>query len=291
MRPLFACALALSLSAADPATRIATLTTSHGVITVELWPEVAPETVVNFIGLANGTKEAAGKGGAKATRPYYDGLVFHRVIANFMLQGGCPEGTGSGGPGYQFADEIDAVALGLDRQPLIPDANALTDLLLKGGQLPPDQQQALMQRAIHPNCGYQFREIQQRILGPRLQQLGLTEQSTPQEVENAVRGACQAASGTTLVDFYTALGYRYTKGLPSKAPLTGCICMANAGPNTNGSQFFINLVDTPHLAGKHTVFGKVTAGMDVVQAIGAVSVDPQSSRPLQPVTIVSIRVE
>jgi peptidyl-prolyl cis-trans isomerase B (cyclophilin B) len=125
-----------------------TVLTNRGTIELELYPQHAPNTVNNFVFLA-------GEG-------YYDGVKFHRVIADFMIQGGDPTGTGRGGPGYKFADE------------------------LKGNPLK------------HERC---------------------------------------------------------------------VISMANAGPDTNGSQFFITHVPTPHLNGRHTVFGKVTKGQDIVDAI------------------------
>jgi peptidyl-prolyl cis-trans isomerase B (cyclophilin B) len=127
----------------------ATISTSKGPIKVELFTEQAPETTGNFIKLA---KEG-----------FYNNLVFHRVIADFMVQGGCPQGTGTGGPGYTFDDEASALAL------------------------------------------------------------------------------------------------------PHDAP--GRLSMANAGPNTNGSQFFITHVATPHLDGKHGVFGAVLEGQDIVDTI------------------------
>ena len=131
----------------------ATMTTNHGEITLELFDEDAPKTVDNFRKLARDG--------------FYDGLIFHRVIKDFMIQGGCPQGTGTGGPGYTFEDEINQ--------------------------------------------------------------------------HKVVRGA---------------------------------LAMANAGPNTNGSQFFIVTVDqAPWLDGKHTVFGEVTSGMDVVDKIEGLKTD------------------
>ena len=142
----------------------ATMTTNHGEITIELFDEDAPKTVENFRKLARDG--------------YYDGLIFHRVIRDFMIQGGCPKGTGTGGPGYEFEDEIN-----------------------------------------------------------------------PHKV---VRGA---------------------------------LAMANAGPNTNGSQFFIVTVGAaPWLDGKHTVFGRVTSGMEVVDALEALPTDGRD-RPQEPATI------
>ena len=126
----------------------ATIATDRGDIVLDLYPEHAPQTVNNFVFLAN--------------QGFYDGITFHRVISNFMIQGGDPTGTGRGGPGYRFADEL--------------------------------------------------------------------------------------------------------RGNPLRHE-TGSLSMANAGPNTNGSQFFITHAPQPHLDGKHTVFGKVTSGQDVVDSI------------------------
>jgi cyclophilin family peptidyl-prolyl cis-trans isomerase len=147
----------------------ATMTTNHGEITIELFDEDAPKTVENFRKLARDG--------------FYDGLIFHRVIKDFMIQGGCPQGTGTGGPGYQFEDEIN-----------------------------------------------------------------------PRKV---VRGA---------------------------------LAMANAGPNTNGSQFFIVTIDqAPWLDGKHTVFGEVTDGMDVVDAIEGTPTDGRD-RPREDARIEKLEV-
>jgi peptidyl-prolyl cis-trans isomerase A (cyclophilin A) len=164
----------------------AQFTTSEGSFTVRLFEDEAPKTVANFVGLAAGTKEWTDpKSGQKVTRPYYDGLIFHRVIAGFMIQGGDPLGTGTGGPGFRFADEF----------------------------------------------------------GP---------------------------------------GLRHSK--------PGILSMANAGPNTNGGQFFITLAATPWLDQKHSVFGEVVEGMDVVQRIGNVPTSKPADRPLKPVTLQSVSV-
>ena len=147
----------------------AVLNTNQGAIELELYPAEAPKTVENF------TKLAADG--------FYDGLTFHRVIPDFMIQGGCPLGTGSGGPGYEFEDEFNEHKV--DR---------------------------------------------------------------------------------------------------------GALAMANAGPNTNGSQFFIVTAEAaPWLDGKHTVFGRVTSGQDVVDRISMVERDPRD-RPVEPVTIDSVEL-
>jgi len=147
----------------------ATLVTNKGSIKVRLLPDHAPKTVDNFVGLATGTKEYKDpRDGQKKTGPYYDGTIFHRVIPEFMIQGGDPTGTGTGGPGYQFEDEV-------------------------------------------------------------------------------------------------AGGPGFTK--------PGYLAMANAGPGTNGSQFFITEAPTTWLTGKHTIFGEVIEGMEVVNDIARVSRD------------------
>ena len=169
-----------------PAGTYAIFETSQGNIVVRLLEKEAPKTVANFVGLAEGTKEFTDeKTGQKGKRPFYDGLVFHRVIPQFMIQGGCPQGSGMGGPGYKFADEFD----------------------------------------------------------PSLKH--------------------------------------------SKA---GILSMANAGPNTNGSQFFITVAPTPWLDNRHTIFGEVVEGQDVAAKISNLPRD-SSDRPRTPVTIQKLRIE
>jgi peptidyl-prolyl cis-trans isomerase A (cyclophilin A) len=163
----------------------ATLHTNRGDIVVELFPNHAPTTVENFVGLAEGTKDYtddAGRSGEK----YYDGLGFHRVIEGFMIQGGCPLGTGTGGPGYTFKDEF------------------------------------------HPELAF------------------------------------------------------------TKPYL---LAMANAGPGTNGSQFFITVAPTTWLNNRHTIFGEVTdeASQKVVDAIGTTATGP-GDRPIDPVIIESVEI-
>ncbi len=241
------------------------ITTSVGVIEVELLAKAAPKTVANFLALAEGTKAwtdpASGK---QVTRPYYDGLTFHRILKNFMIQGGCPLGTGRGGPGYRFADEINADALGL---------NALKAVDAKTNRP-------------HPYLGIRTREDFQRVIvQPLMAKLNVTSQEDLDERKDEIQKAMKAV---TVKDALTNMGYVYDPKLPSVPPTRGMLAMANSGANTNGSQFFINLVDTPWLTGKHTVFGKVVAGMDVVDKLGAMAVDGRGT-PVKKVTIISIR--
>lgn len=160
--------------------------TTHGAIVCRLFPKEAPNTVANFIGLAEGTEEFRdARAGQKVKRAFYDGLRFHRVIPGFMIQGGCPLGTGTGGPGYSFADEF------------------------------------------HP-------------------------------------------------------------ALRHDRP--GKLSMANTGPNTNGSQFFLTVAPTPWLDNHHTIFGEVVEGQDVVEKISKVPRD-RNDQPREPVVIQKVRIE
>jgi peptidyl-prolyl cis-trans isomerase A (cyclophilin A) len=167
-------------------TLTATLRTSHGQVVLRLFPDHAPKTVRNFVELAEGGRQWTDpRTGRATTDKLYDGTVFHRVIPNFMIQGGDPLGSGRGGPGYKFADEI------------------------------------------HPDL---------RFDRPYL------------------------------------------------------LAMANAGPGTNGSQFFITVAPTPWLNGKHTIFGEVIEGRDVVDAISLVKTGSQD-RPVEDVTVESVTVQ
>src|SRR5271165_4201391 len=160
--------------------------TSMGNIVCRLLEKEAPKTVANFVGLAEGTKEFTNEiGGEKEKRNFYDGLNFHRVIPEFMIQGGCPRGDGRGGPGYTFPDEF------------------------------------------HPSL---------------------------------------------------------------KHAKAGKLSMANSGPNTNGSQFFITVAATPWLDNRHTIFGEVVEGQDVANKISLVAKD-SNDRPKPPVTIKHVKIE
>jgi peptidyl-prolyl cis-trans isomerase A (cyclophilin A) len=167
-------------------TLTATLRTSEGPVVIRLFPDHAPKTVQNFVDLAEGSREWTDPRTRQTTNArLYDGTIFHRVIPRFMIQGGDPLGTGTGGPGYRFGDEI------------------------------------------HPDLQFDR---------PYL------------------------------------------------------LAMANAGPGTNGSQFFITVVPTPHLNGKHTIFGEVVDGRDVVDRISQTQTD-RNDRPVQDVVLESVAVE
>ncbi|MEA1945948.1 MAG: peptidylprolyl isomerase [Thermodesulfobacteriota bacterium] len=240
--------------------------TTVGNIEVELFQNDAPETVANFIGLAEGTKESLdAKTREKVKRPFYDDVIFHRVIKDFMLQAGCPLGNGTGGPGYKFADEINASALGLDKIKAIDPKKGPHSFLMIQNQ----------------------EEYQRNILMPLFQKMNISSQKEMDEKKEEVKSRLNSL---TLKEVYENIGYVYSdKGSPH--PLVrGSLAMANAGPNTNGSQFFINLADTDWLTGKHTVFGRVVKGMEVVDKIGMVKVDSRS-KPLEKVKIISIRLK
>jgi cyclophilin family peptidyl-prolyl cis-trans isomerase len=237
--------------------------TTLGDIEVGLFQDEAPKTVANFIGLAEGTKEFKdSKTGKKVKRPFYDGLIFHRVIKNFMIQGGCPLGNGRGGPGYTFADEIDAKALGLDKIKAIDPHKGPNPYLM-----------------IHSK-----EEYQRNILMPLFRKMNINSQ---EELDKRKKEVQARLDNLTLKEAYENMGYVYSENGSKHPPVRGSLAMANAGPNTNGSQFFIDLVDTDWLTGRHTVFGKVVKGMDVVDKIGAVKVDSRQ-KPVKDVTIISI---
>jgi cyclophilin family peptidyl-prolyl cis-trans isomerase len=215
--------------------------TELGDVTIELWPAIAPKTVENFTGLAMGTKEFTDpRGGQKVKRPFYDGVTFHRVIDDFMIQGGDPTGTGSGGPGYEFEDECYEPG---------PE--------LKGEI--GDEEQALA--------------VFQTLLLPYFQ--STTDPDT--ELKKIVDDCQEQNSGRPIM-IHPVEWYKQKTGIDKavfsqgklKAKVAyGTICMANAGPNTNGSQFFIvtKKAGCEWLDGKHTVFGQVIRGMDVVHKI------------------------
>ncbi len=267
--PLAACcSLALAaLPAAprpsNPSNPVCLIKTSSGDVYVELFKSAAPKTVENFIELAEGRREFVDPNtNEKAIRPFYDGLVIHRVIKEFMIQGGCPEGTGTGGPGYYFEDEINAVSLGLHKQKAVNRKGPHKWLIIRSK-----------------------REFNEKLVKPFLSKMDI---NTQEELEAREKEVVRKVKKLTLKDVYELMGYEYRDNLESLKPKKGVLAMANSGPNSNGSQFFINLKDTPWLTGRHTVFGKVIQGMDVVETIGDVEVD-KLMRPVAPIRIISIR--
>ncbi len=257
-------------SAAAAGNPVVVMKTSMGDIELEMFKDAAPKTVANFIGLATGTKEFTDpRTNQKVKRPYYDGLIFHRVIEDFMIQGGCPLGSGTGSPGYKFADEISAKSFGYDK--LMVYVNGKPNPKLRIGR--PDFQRG----AVAPTVKKLNIDVSNRA----------TASANMQARETEIIAELEKMSYEQLL---TNLGYKYDDSLASKAPKRGVIAMANSGPNTNGSQFFINLVDTDHLTCKHTVFGRVIKGMDVVDKIGVTAVGA-GSKPADDVRIISVRVK
>lgn len=251
---------------AEKSNPVVIMKTTHGDIHLELFEKSAPKTVANFIGLAEGTKEYTDiKTGKKMRGNFYDGVIFHRVIKGFMIQGGDPKGTGTGGPGYQFEDEINATELGLGKLKAIQENGR-----------------------IHRYLPVRTQEDRHRfILMPLFRAMGIRSQK---ELDTRKSEVQQKLKEITVKNVYENQGYIFSSELKSHHLKKGVIAMANSGPNTNGSQFFINLVDTPHLTGKHTVFGKVIKGMDVVEKVGDVNVG-QGSKPFQDVKIISVRLK
>ena len=247
-----------------PTNPILLMKTNFGDVYIEMFPEEAPKTVANFMDLATGKRAFVDqKTKAKVTRPFYDGLKFHRVIKEFMIQGGDPRGNGTGGPGYNFEDEINAEALGLHKMKAIKDGRPHSYLPIRNQN-----------------------DFQRTLMSPMFQKMGIRSQADLDKRREEVK---KRMAYLTLKDAYENMGYRFNEKLKSRPPQKGVLAMANSGPNTNGSQFFINLIDTPWLTGKHTVFGKVVKGMDVVEKIGETPVGT-GSIPQKEVRIISIRV-
>ncbi len=230
--------------------------TTSGDIYIELFEKGAPKTVANFIGLAEGTKEFTDpKTKETVKRPLYAELKFHRVIKNFMMQGGCPLGTGTGDPGYKFEDEINAAALGLDT------------LKLKNAQI----------------------DVNRDVQAYLAQKYNIKSQDDWTANAVKIQEDMQTMGEMSLMDLYAGVGYNYSSTLSSHKAKRGVIAMANSGPNTNGSQFFINQIDTPWLNGKHTVFGQVIKGITVVDSICNAPVNKQT-QPDPEIKIVSVKV-
>lgn len=238
--------------------------TNMGTIELELDKTIAPKTVDNFVGLATGTKEYTDpKTNEKKKSHYYDGLIFHRVIKDFMIQGGCPLGTGTGGPGYNFEDETNEPGTIITGK---LDSVEKADMILN------------------------------LVVVPYFQKM--KENADPELV--GIMQKCQAQQSYAPMmekeaEFYygiTATQPIMGKGKLKASVAYGTICMANAGPNTNGSQFFIvtKKDGCDWLNGKHTVFGKVIKGMDVVHKIEDVE-KGAGDKPVKPVVIEKVTVK
>ena len=255
----------VSSTFADDKNDIVIMKTTMGNIEIELFSSLAPKTVENFIGLATGTKEWTDpKTKKKVKRPFYDGLIFHRVISDFMIQAGCPLGTGTGGPGYSFEDEIYKEYVEIKGE-INDDATAkkVNDILILACLMNQqkknqdfDKELADMFNSAGKN---DFTEIKKHNVEYFLKKAGKKKFIVGSGLLNPVE--------------------------------YGTLCMANSGPNTNGSQFFITTKKdgTPWLNGKHTVFGKVIKGMDVVHKIEGVKKN-SGDKPVKDVKIISIKV-
>lgn len=231
-----------------------TIKTNYGDIELELFSELTPKTVDNFVGLATGEKEWIDPNTNESkNEPFYNGLTFHRVIKDFMIQGGCPIGNGTGGPGYRFEDE------------LYKEGEKLTGSI--------DTEQEAM-------------SVFQQVIQPYYQRV----QQPDSELHRIVEEAMNRQSPEPLMEydvefFIEKTGHEgdvYTDGELLHTVDYGTICMANSGPNTNGSQFFIvtKREGADWLNGRHTVFGKVTKGMDVVHTIENLETD-RNDKPLE----------
>lgn len=238
--------------------------TTRGDMLLELFPSEAPLTVANFVDLAEGNKAFTDpRTGLSTQVPFYDGLPIHRVINNFMIQGGSPNGQNSGTPGFRINDEINAVSLGLDRMQLLDNDGKPSPVL-----------------GIHNQ-----QEFEEQVLLPLYRNMGIDSQSL---VDSRIGDIEKRLRAMSMKDYFELLGYRYSTRFQSRAPVRGMIAMANSGPNTNGSQFFILQADAPWLTGKYTVFGEVRAGLNVLDAIARTPVD-SDKRPREAVTILLVR--
>lgn len=209
----------------------ALIQTNKGNLVLELHDKEAPKTVQNFIDLAQGEKEFFTEKG-KEKKPFYDGLTFHRVINDFMAQGGCPRGDGTGGPGYKFEDEINAKSLGLDKMKI-------------------------------QEAQFYISQFQRMVI----EELNIQTKEDFDKRKTELEEAFQKAGNLSVMEVLHRIGYRYNESVQSHKAGKGALAMANSGPNTNGSQFFINQVETPHLNGLHTVFGQLVGGEGVLDSI------------------------
>lgn len=326
-----------------PKMLVAVMETNHGTVVMELFEEATPITVENFVGLAEGTKAWTDIDGTEKLEPFYDGLTFHRVIKDFMIQGGCPQGTGTGGPGYQFQDETYAGEMvSLTGEITDEDmANEVFNALIvpyfrsntrdKRNDVIEELVKTMdSQKSYEPMVGMSVEQLQelvgdstpitffkkelkpitgeiadesmadsvfQELLVPHLREHD-GESPVPEikelYAEILASNGPTPLIGKTVEQIQSLLGVEDAVTQPTLLGKIeyGTLCMANSGPNTNGSQFFIttNVDGASWLNGKHTVFGKVIEGMDVVLAIQELETG-EANKPVEPVEIISIRSE
>ncbi|MEA1972073.1 MAG: peptidylprolyl isomerase [Candidatus Cloacimonadota bacterium] len=244
--------------------RKAKIITNYGEIKLELFEKIAPITVNNFVDLAEGKKEWLHPvKHEKVKEKFYDGLIFHRVIPDFMIQGGCPKGDGTGGPGYQFEDECFEKSYEITGT-IKQDIDAVT---VFNEILVPYIKET-------PNPDEEIHKLVNHIVDK-------------QSVEKLINTRIEYYKEKTNIDKKV-----FSLGKIKASVEYGTICMANSGPNTNGSQFFIvtKRDGANWLSGKHTVFGKVTAGMDIVHQIENLPKNAQD-RPNDDVTPVIETIE
>ncbi len=250
--PAAAAADAVSAAAAmeNPANPLLRINTGAGPIFVELFPGEAPANVANFLSLIEADpSDPAQPAGIAGARGYYDGMRFHRVIPGFLVQAGSPTLHGGGREIATLADEINADALGLDRQPVMYANGEFNPLLGIEGK----------------------RELDEILLRPLYRRLGIDSNAA---VESRQEEIFAQLAEMSVKDAYTQLGYRFQSERPSRGVRRGSLALANRGPDGNGPEFFISLGDSPQLDGRHTVIGQVVEGMAAADRIGATAVDP-----------------
>lgn len=271
---IVACAVATAAAPApewkakllDRRNPVVRLVTTQGDISVELLPKAAPRTVANFLGLAEGRKSFTDPvTGKNVRRRFYDGTLFFRVIPDFMIQGGDRKNDGTGSPGYSFADEISAAALGLDRAPA-PRVPQIYQQIARDN--------VFRRHGIHDQASFDRVNAE------------VGADTMIQELQSEYRSLVSRLDSLSLRQVYEMTGYVYQDTLPSLPVTRGVMAMANAGPNTNGSQFFLTDADCMFLNGKHTVFGRVIGGQEVIARIARVPRDPShNDRPLKDVVL------
>ena len=227
----------------DPSHPLILMRTSRGDIYIELFPESAPRNVANFIALAEGKVEMFDVNSAQTVTPnFYDGKVFHRVLRNYLVQSGASAAAADPRPEYTLNDEINARDLGLNEIKLIDETGA-------------------------PNAWLNLQDnedFQAQILQPLYQKLNIR---SPEQVEARQYELHKLLSDMSLLQAYENQGYQFNNRLPARVPVRGSLAMANSGHNTNQSEFFITLRDSPWLAGKTTIIGEVVEGMEIIDRI------------------------